>query len=189
MRTVLTLVLVAASCSVLLACGDDDGDGRRRLVYSSGVGGSIEVTTLGDDDLMQICQSYDAFVEVNVGFDALAYATCLPGAIVAGADEDSCNALLDECMDAFPAPITVRAQLQDEELCFASLLDCQATVAELEGCVNLSLDLLLEVIDAWSCSGVDDDDMREAAAEAMDTAQVCADIDASCNRFVTLGPE
>jgi hypothetical protein len=185
MRALFTLGL----CGLLFACGDDDDDRPRRTIYSSGVSGSIEITTLGDADLERICQSYDVFVEANVGFDAIAYAACLPGAIVAGGDEAGCNRLLDECMEGFPEPIMVRAQLRDQEVCFESLLECQASVAELEGCINLSLDFVLDVLDGWSCSGVDDDDMRKAAAKAQDTAQVCADIDAACNRFVTLGPE
>jgi len=180
--------LGAGLCLLLVGCGDDD-DGPRRRIYSSGVGGSIEITTLGDNDLAQICETFDVYVEANVGFDAIAYATCLPGAILAGGDEKGCNALLDECMDGFPEPVTVQAQLQDQELCFDSLLDCQATVAELEGCINVNLGFVLDALDAWSCSGVDDEDLRAAAAKAMDTANVCADIDAACKRFAVLGPE
>jgi hypothetical protein len=58
-------------------------------------------------------------------------------------------------------------------------------VSALERCVNVNLDLAYQILD-WSCDGAAENDLQQAAARAMDTASVCADIDASCQRFVEL---
>jgi hypothetical protein len=178
------IALVAAAC---LACDDDDERPRYRADVEVEV--SSPVSSLGERDRERICRSFDAYVDTYVSFDEVAYITCLPAAIVLGGDERGCEQLLDDCMENFPEPVAVQARLRDSEICYASLDDCRASVEELEGCINVNLDLALDIVD-WSCSGAEDDDLREQAARAQDTAQVCADVDAPCRDFATIaGPD
>lgn len=184
MRTLTTLGLVCSTL-VLAACGDDD-DARPR--YQTGITVTGPVSGLNNGQLQQICSSFDAYVDTNVGFDQLAYIACLPPAIVLGGTKEACAQQLDACMAAFPQPIAVQAHVHDPQVCFANLQQCQATVSVLERCVNVNLDLAFEVLD-WTCSRAGDADLQKAAARAMDTANVCGQVDSACNQVATLAPD
>jgi hypothetical protein len=180
-------------CGLLAGCGDDDDGGAARTAYVSGVKpptSTATVSTLDEGDKRRLCTSLDAHVQANVGFDAIAYAACLPAAIVLGGDQKGCEARLADCMDDFPDPVVVDAHLQDESVCFRDLDQCKATVSALETCVNVNLDLVFDILDNWSCAGANNAADRKAATNAMDTANVCADLNAACNNFATLtGPD
>lgn len=189
MRNRLFLSSLIALSSLAAACGDDDDEGRPR--YRSGVQGSstIDVADLDDDDLDRICESLDVYIDTNIDFSAIAYIACLPPAIVfSGGNAANCERRLDECTKEFPEPIAIQARVRNREVCYSNLQSCRASVADLEGCVNLNLDLALDILD-WSCSGSADEDLRERAARAMDTASICADIDSACRRFAAFGPD
>lgn len=181
---------LAPFCAFALAalsasCGDDDEGVNRRPVFRTGVTPTVTVSGLDDPRLRQICESFDVYVDAEISFDSIAYIACLPPAIVIGGNPDGCKRELATCMAAFPEPIAIEAQLQDTRVCFADLEACNATVSALERCVNINLDLAFQVLD-WSCDGAGQDDLQREAARAMDTASVCAQIDASCQRFVEL---
>lgn len=183
-----TIALLAVLCFAY-ACDDDDDERPR---YRAGVDVEISapVASLGEREYERICRSFDAYVDTYVSFEQIAYISCLPAAIALGGDEQGCAELLDDCMAGFPEPIAVQARLRDTEICYSSLSDCRASVGELEGCINLNLDRALDIADNWSCSGADDEDLRAEAVRAMDTADVCADIDSACRDFATLaGPD
>jgi hypothetical protein len=187
MRNITKSIIALA---LLAACDGGDGNTARPR-YSSGVvvTGPVSVSSLSSGQLQQICASFDAYVDANIGFDQIAYIACLPLAIVLGGSKDGCQQQLAACIQAFPAPISVQAHVHDPQLCFQSLQQCQASVSILENCVNLNLDLALDILDHWSCSGASDPDLQKAAAHAMDTASVCGQADAACGRFASLGPD
>lgn len=196
MRTLSILFTALCLISFSIGCGDDeDTDDRPR--YRSGVttttgpnGSTITVSDLDEGDKRQLCASLDAHVEATVSFDAIAYIACLPGAIVFGGSRPGCEAELDRCMSVFPAPITIEAQVQDETICFSDLEGCNASVAALETCVNVNLGIVFDILDNFSCAGADNANDRDAAAAVMDTANVCADINAACNDFAAIqGPD
>lgn len=193
--TQLMVLLLLSTLSVSLGCGDDEDEARPR--YNSGVtttgasgagGSTIVVSDLGEDDKSQLCASLDAFVQANLDFDAIAYTACLPAAIVLGGSEQGCEMHLQNCMSVFPPPIMIQAQLQDEEICFRDLDQCNATVAALETCVNVHFDSIWDVL-GWSCAGANSTSTRQAAERAMDTLNVCADLNAACNNFAVVGPD
>jgi len=179
-----------AALSLLFACGDDD-DGRPRYsVQIDGIGGVTPVTTLAVGDQRALCESYDVYVETYVDLGALAHLTCLPPALLFGGSRAGCERSLSQCVAAFPSPIAVRASAQAVDVCIAELATCQASVADLEGCINLNLDLLFEILEDWSCALYGDDGVERQAREMMDLVQVCADLDAACNRAAApLGPD
>lgn len=179
--------LVCFAC-VLLACSDDN-ESARPLYRSGVVAANMPVSGLQDAQFRQLCTSLDAHVQTEIGFEAISYIACLPAAIVLGGSPKGCEAQLDSCMNLFPKPIVIEAQLQDESVCFADLRECQATVAALETCVNVNLELVLDILQNWSCGDADAKAARDAAARAMDTANVCVDLDAACNRFAVVGPD
>lgn len=174
--------------SVTSGCDDDDDDGalRQRPTFRTGVTPTVTVSGLDDRELRRVCESLDVYVDAELSFDSLAYIACLPLAIVASGTPEGCKRELAQCMSAFPEPIAIQAQLQDARVCFADLQACNATVSALERCVNVDLDLAFDILDRWSCDGAAQDDVQRAAAEAVDTVSVCADIDAGCQRFVEL---
>ena len=179
------LVLVGLVLGVLGGCGDDDeGEVRRRPVFTTGVTPTVTVSGLDDRDLRRVCESLDVYVDAEISFDSLAYVACLPLAIVTAGTPEGCKRELAECMAAFPEPVTIQAQLQDANVCFADLQSCNATVSDLESCLNVNLDLAVEILDQWTCDGAAQEDMQRAAKTALDTVSVCAKIDAGCQNFV-----
>jgi hypothetical protein len=155
-------------------------------VFTTGVGPTVTVSGLDEPQLQRICESLDVYVDAEISFDSIAYIACLPPAIVLGGNPQGCMSELDRCMAAFPEPIAIQAQLQDTTVCFADLRACRATVAALERCANVKLDLDLQILDSWSCAGAAESELQRAAANAMDTISACAEIDASCQNFIDL---
>lgn len=185
MKRTLTLLLVLSA-----GCGDDDGEGRPRYRVDVDVPNNTGVGDLDDDDLNRICESYDAYVDANVSFDSIAYIACLPVAIVTSAgNQDNCQRALDDCTENFPRPVDIQAQVRDRTVCYSTLRECGASVADLEGCVNVSLDLALDILDNWTCGSAADKELRDRALRAMDTVSVCADLNAACSDFANPGPD
>jgi hypothetical protein len=187
MKRILTLLLVLGATA---ACGDDDDEGRPRYRIDIDAPTGSEVSDLPERDLDRICESFDVYVDTNISFDAIAYIACLPQAIVLSlGDPDSCQQQLESCTDRFPKPVEVEAQVRNRTVCYSTLRECRASVTALEGCVNVNLDLALDILDNWTCRGAADDDLRDRAERAMDTVSVCADLDAACTRFANPGPD
>ncbi len=182
-------ISLAAMMVCILGCdGDDDARPRYRANVTPAIGNTTQVSMLEDDELQRVCRSYDAYVETHVSFEAIAYVACLPTAIVLSASPEGCERRLDDCMALFPDPITVSVETGDTRICVDSLRECNASIAEFEGCVNVSLDLALDIVDNWTCRGIDDD-RRAEAARAMDTVSVCAQVDDPCAQAVAFGPD
>lgn len=175
------------SASVLLACAEGTSD---RPEYTTGIDApEQEVSTLDDRQLETVCESYDVYVETYVDFDTIAYVACLPPALVLSGSQDECERRLDACMGLFPDPISIGATLQSQELCVRDLQECNATVAELEGCVNVNLDGFLDISD-WSCALFGDAEAVASARKSMDSVRVCSELNDACNRFAKVrGPE
>lgn len=192
--TMMKNTLFACLCSlglVLLGvgvgCGDSD---ESRPRYDSGQSGDTNVSMLDDTQRMQLCESYDAYVNTYVSLDAVAYLACLPAAIWTTTTTEACNASLQNCLSLFPRPIQVSARAESREMCEGTLNQCQASVAQLEGCINVNIDVALQVYDQWSCDRVNDPEVRDMAAPNGGLVSVCSDIDSACNRFATVnGPD
>ena len=190
-RPLRLLLLGALALATVSGCGDDDDERpryRATVTTNNDDGTTIQVSSLEDDELEEVCASYSAFVDTHISFDALAYFWCLPQAIVLGGSAEGCEERLLTCIDDFPEPIELGAQSTGTEICLSQLRSCNASVAEFEGCVNLNLDLVFDIFDNWSCGGNNDDQIRDAA-RAMDRLSICADIDASCAEAAGLRPE
>lgn len=173
---------------VMVGCGDDEDGERPRYRSDVSVSTDTSVSDLGDEDLRRICASLDAHVTAHIDLDLVAYLACLPGAILTR-DRNQCEAELDQCMAAFPEPIAIHARFRDPALCVSSLRGCgAATVADLDGCVNLNLGIVYDLLDRLSCGGVSDAEAQRAARDAT-AINVCADVNAACNDFANVRPE
>jgi hypothetical protein len=129
-------------------------------------------------------------VSTYLDFDAIAYVACIPGAIWLTNTADACRANLADCMSRFPKPIKIDANVSaSQQACVTNLAQCQATVAQLEGCVDVNLDRALSIVDVWTCDRVGDMQVRQMADPAS-TALVCTDVNAACNHFSDVnGPD
>lgn len=183
-------ISVALFLSVLVGCGDDEEGDRPRYRSDVQVSTDTDVSDLDENDRAQVCASLDGFVSTSVDFGVVAYAACLPAAILFSGDQDDCELQLNDCVEAFPEPIQISARFNDETACLSGLDACDGiTVAQLEGCVNVNLDIVYDIFDRLSCGGLSDAE-REDAQAAMDTLSVCSDVSAACGDFVRVtGPE
>lgn len=167
--------MAAASLGLIAGCGDDSGDRSRFEIDVDGVQDEDQVGNLTDAELEAICGEYSSYLRTAVSFDELAYVGCLPAAIVlSNGDSDRCLEMLSECTDAFPDPIELNLSTGREVSCVENLRRCEEQVVSLEGCVNVNLDLLLDILSNWSCGNDDGDQIAEAAA-LMDSISICAD--------------
>lgn len=170
--TVLVGSLMTAGCSE-----------SRRPRYVSGVDQGAPVSTLDDSQLREICTSFDGYVNTYVDLSTVAYIACLPVAIVTSLNDEQCQATLNQCVNAFPTPIHVTARAQSDQVCFENLQQCDATVALLETCVNVNVDLAISVLDRLSCNRANDPNYRAMVQPMADLVNVCADVNDACNTF------
>lgn len=158
-----------------MGCLESKTDRDVFSVDVDGVDSADEVGDLTDRELAAICGEYTAYVRTEVSFDQLAYVGCLPAAIVLSqGDADRCLSLLDNCTSAFPDPIEVEVATSSTATCVDDLKRCDSQVIDLEGCVNLNLDLLFDILSNWTCGNNGEDRIAEAA-KLMDSVSVCAD--------------
>lgn len=158
-------------------------DESRRPRYVSGVDPTAPVSTLDDAQLREICTSFDGYVNTYVDLSTVAYISCLPVAIVTSLNSEACEATLQQCMNLFPTPIQVSARAQSDQVCFENLQQCNASVALLESCVNVNVDLAITVLDRLSCNRAADPNYRATIQPMADLVNVCADVNDACNTF------
>jgi len=171
--------LLSLSLLTLAACSDDD----ERVGYRTGIkDDTATVATLDDDDKQKICRSLDAHLDVTISFDEVARLACLPPAVLLSSSREECESKLAACVADAPPPLRVRAQAMNEQVCYDSLAQCNASVGEIEGCVNVSLDAALDFLERVTCARYSDDEVRSTAS-SMQTARSCADVSATCDDF------
>jgi hypothetical protein len=146
-------VLASVLCAGLISACDDDDRPR----YVSGVDADAPVSGLDDEDL--------------------------PFAIVTSFDDEGCRNVLRDCVNTFDFPVQVSARAQSDQVCFENLQQCEATVGELEGCVNVNVDLALNILDRLSCNRAGDPAYRSMVQPMADLVNVCADVNDACNEF------
>jgi len=164
---------LALACLLSLACGDGDED-RPRYVAAGPTG--AQVSTLNDQQLADVCQSFTAYVDTYVDLDAIAYTACLPGALATSLTSGQCEETLSSCMALFPEPIAIQTTAT-VDACTDDLRDCVATVEQFESCVNARVDL---AVGNYSCSGAGD---RGYAQQLDSLATVCTDLDSLCDQY------
>jgi hypothetical protein len=180
MRRLCWLGLGFAASGALAGCAEGAND---RPDYTTGIDAQDQsVASLDEMQLERVCESYDVYVETYVDFDTIAYVACLPAALVLSPTRELCESALERCMSVFPKPIQVSGTVRSQEVCAEDLQQCNATVAELESCVNVNLNDFIGVSD-WSCDLIGDAQAVSMARESMDSVRVCADLDDACNRF------
>lgn len=178
-------VFSVALATLAAACGDDEG--RPRFV--SGLDDDAPVDSLRTDQRDTLCDSYEAYVDTYVDLDAVAYLACAPGAVTSSDTVEECQRRVDRCMALFPEPISVRSPARPGRRCADNLARCEATVGELEQCVNVNLDFVFELLDGLSCSAIDRPGTREIARRGESLVSVCTDLGEACGGFGVLGPD
>jgi hypothetical protein len=175
--------------TILTGCGDDEDGDRPRYRSNVTVSSDTDVSGLDNDDRERVCASLYAHVDANVDFGVVAYAACLPESILLAGNQGECEARLSECMNHFPEPVTIAARFENPTVCVSNLRACDGvSVADLDACVNVNLDILYDIFDSLSCGGLSDAERNDAQA-AMDTLNVCAVASAACSDFVSVaGP-
>jgi hypothetical protein len=174
----LTLLALLSS----MACSSNPEPQRR---YSSGLNGSSQVSTLTDEQLEQICKTYDVYVNTEVDLSSVAYVACLPLAVFTTRTKADCQASLNNCMAIFPTPIKVSAKADNAQVCATTLKQCQAKVSDLESCVTVNVDQALSVAEVWTCDRVTDPEYRDMTS-ANGLVNVCKNVDNACNQFAAV---
>jgi hypothetical protein len=116
-----------------------------------------------------------------------------------GGSPEGCQERLEACVADVPPPLeldvlvegrgSAREQnLDDVQICTDRLSECNLSVAQLEGCINVRLDWVYSLVSSLSCAGASNSDTR-SRAEQMRGVTVCAAGRAGCDRFINVGPE
>jgi hypothetical protein len=162
----------------LFSCGHDDSGST----FSSDLPKHTDANKLDDKQRQDFCRTLDTHVDVTVGLDEVARLICLPFALLSASHED-CEALLDSCSrDATKVTLDRTSQ---EQKCFDSLASCEADVGTLEGCVNVNVRAVRQVLERVTCARYGDADAGRELDEAM-TGQTCAKTSSSCQDAVLL---
>lgn len=181
MHTLRSSFVSGVACLLITAACSSDPEPRPR--YATGLDGSAQVSSLDDDDLQQICESYDVYVNTDVDLEQIAYIACLPTAFFSLTPE-ACRTSLNNCMALFPK-IKVSAKADDRQVCAQTLRQCQAKVADLEGCVTVNVDRVLDIATVWSCDRVTDARYRDMV-QSNGLVNVCTNLDSACNGFAAV---
>ena len=173
---------LASTCLLAVACGHDD----KGSLYSSGLPASKPAGMLSDDQKEQFCRSLDDHVNVTIGFEEIARIVCLPAALLLGGSKADCQKRLDDCAANAPSPITVDVRSTHEKECFDSLKSCEADVRTLEGCVDVNVAAVRDVLESISCARFGDTTAADRVKRVMGTASTCASASSNCGTATTL---
>lgn len=172
---------LAVPVALAAGCSND----RPQLLYTIPVqdaGADTQVNQLDDSQLQTICDSYANYVEADVSFDTVSHALCLVSAQLASFNPETCQAVFDDCIAGAPDPISVRAQIEDGKTCTGTLRNCDATVDQLQGCLNVQLDTVVGLIDSLACAGANDQS-RAMASDLNGGVSACANLNGQCTQF------
>jgi len=191
--------LKASGSALLLlavACGNDKSG---TPVYSSGVdaGADASVSTLNTDQRQALCSSREAFVQTNVNLDVVVQAVCLTSALIVGGTPDDCQATFDRCVAnngsdvgfGLNVGVTFNGPGSNNNVssvvCAQQLADCNASVSDLEGCVNVNTGIVYRILDTLSCRGAGQADTTNEAKTLRSNmgAGVCSSVGTRCGGF------
>lgn len=165
---------LAVSLSLLSACADSERPGY--VISASTADSSAEVSTLDDGQLDEICESYTAYVDAEISLDVISHTACLALAILSTFTPGTCEETYMACVEG-DSLIQIDAGFSGD---CRTLRSCDATVGELQGCLNVRTDVLVDIIDRLACGG--DVESTDAAEEWMG-ASTCAGFNDSCTEF------
>jgi hypothetical protein len=195
MNVAMNVSVKAFVCSFLVcavACGEDNG---KTPVYTADVdaGADASVATLDDSQRQQLCASRSAFLQTNVNADVVVDALCLASAIIVGGTPEECNATYTRCRDNRGTGLGVGLDISltgndgspsnlSTVACAQDLADCQASVRDLEACVNVNTDIVYTILDTLSCRSAGNPDTTQEA-QRLKGAGVCTKVGTSCGDF------
>lgn len=181
--------LIAFNMVVALLALNGCASNNSRPVYRSfaedeNVDEDEMISSLDQDQREQICRSVDGYVDTYVGFDALARIVCHPLAVVLSlGNRRNCEVAYQDCVDGLAIdPLTIRASVSNTSACADRLASCSGSVAQLDACVDIRLDVLESLVETFSCAGDLSAEMRAEAERVMNSSTVsgCADFQAAC---------
>ncbi len=158
-KTTLGVLLMLLMMAPLVACGDDsDGGGgsdQSSDLFEADIDASDDtpVDELEESDTEALCaQLEDAgeTLEQELGEDGLKRLTCTAFAVLlgGGGNEAACEAAVEECMaseEGFEPD-------EEEEFECSEVEDCSATVAEMEACINDSINATRALVNGLTCA-------------------------------------
>jgi hypothetical protein len=183
--TPLRSLLFLLSPIALAACGGSDGGGGTTgTSVSSGLPADAPVTGLSDADAQQLCQSAeDAFTRL-VTPERLCTLFAVGDTLVISddgsteLDGEACDAAVESCV----AEGRETDSLGCDQATASDLGDCDATVGEVEACMNAQISVFNEIFNALSCSrtptaeDVSSFDPDATPAECADLSETCPDV-------------
>ena len=163
-----------------IACDDDGG-------LKSGVAGDKALEDLSSKEIEKICDAANDFIDAALPPSLLAKAACSQQALMTGSLEQ-CRAATQQCLDALADGGTgngiglgsLTNQLGDLQ-CFTSaeLSSCEATVAELEGCLENTFVAQSLVLHAVSCEALAGEPTRSGSVDTS-SSPLCQALSQKC---------
>ena len=172
-RTALLLPALLVVAGNLVACNSG---------FSSGVDGSKPASTLTPAEARTSCESFDAYLQDNLGGSEGVRIDCDIRALSTMTDPEGCEAADAACLAAPPADRTFEIHRLD---CTDAMADptCNAPVSDLESCITATLDAYQQRFDRLDCAIAGNIPELQALQEPLPSPEACAALSSTCPSF------
>lgn len=175
-RAAMILATAALAGGVGVGCGgDDDGSGGD---FSTGLSKSKLLSEVTAEEAASACENLQSAFETKISPNKIIRATCTLIAAATAENKADCETARDACIDqASDAGADIQTDYTPECNGSADLAECQGTVGELETCLNDTFDLLLSVLDRFSCDDagtIDEEELGDLEGLDVDPPASCA---------------
>ncbi|MBC7173723.1 MAG: hypothetical protein H5U40_14885, partial [Polyangiaceae bacterium] len=149
----------------LIACGEDEAGG-----FDTGLPEDKPINQLTDDEAVQACRAFEAYVGDLVPADFSARAGCLGESTIAAVSEGTaaCEQALADCLEASTTPPDEPSDFMCESASTAGLETCTATVGQIEECFTLLGEAFRLFESYTACDSLANADRRNAVAADLD---------------------
>ena len=156
-RVLIAFSLALAGMAGCSAGGRERGRSREPLPpYESGVSAGTQLSALSASEQQAICRSRAEYVSAAVDTTGLARFWCsLTPAVRSALDAYTCSTELERCVALTSVDIELQLGADARGDCYlnADLSRCRGTVADLERCVEVSVDEQVTISDLSICGG------------------------------------
>ncbi len=163
------LLLLFGVPALLVACNDDDNSGRSE--FSTGADSSKLIKDLSAEELQAACDS----MEQAISSVMTQQRACTAFGLMFAQDAQNCQEAVSACMSSPMEEEEKECRLSEEKS-----KECEATVLDMEGCINESLAGLESAMESLSC---------DLAGQATEPQEGGEELNPSCQSVQEQCPE